>query len=73
MSTFQATSGEKLRLERIRRGVSQDRLAKRMGITRQMLSAWETGLISPDFTERAVQVMETPPCHNGADHEAMQP
>lgn len=58
MSNFKPTPGEELRLERIRRGISQDRLARMMGVARGLVSAWETGAVGPDFTERCVERME---------------
>lgn len=60
VSNFKPTPGEELRLERLRRGMSQARLAKMMGIQRDTLIDWELGRVGPDFTQRCLEKMDKP-------------
>ena len=51
------TLGEKLQRLRKARGMSQEELAARMGVSRQAVSRWELNLALPD-TENVVRLSE---------------
>src|SRR5581483_2214453 len=42
-------SGEVIREARLQAGLSQDRLAQRIGIPRQSIARWERGAVEPGF------------------------
>lgn len=41
--------GEKLRLERMEAGKTQDEIARYLRVTRQTISSWETGRTVPNY------------------------
>ena len=42
--------GDNIRVLRIKAGMTQSRLAERLGVTDQAVSKWETGAASPDLS-----------------------
>ncbi len=42
--------GDNIRALRIKAGMTQSRLAERLGVTDQAVSKWETGAASPDLS-----------------------
>ncbi len=57
MKTITITFGERIRQLREKRGLSSMALAKQLGISRQHLWAWETGL-KPVTSHRLARVAE---------------
>lgn len=41
--------GERLRTLRVERGMTQSRLAQQLGVTKSVVSAYETGIRSPSY------------------------
>lgn len=42
--------GEKIRMHRLRRSMTQERLSQSVGVTAQAVSKWESGQSYPDIT-----------------------
>ena len=42
--------GEKIRMHRLRRSMTQERLSQSVGVTAQAVSKWETGKCMPDYS-----------------------
>lgn len=42
--------GDRLRELRKKHGLTQERVAERLGVTYQAVSKWETGVTSPNFS-----------------------
>ena len=54
------TLGEKIKLLRTEKGMTQEALAEKLFVTRQAISAWETENALPDITllERIAEALE---------------
>lgn len=59
--------GERLRAARRRNGLSQDGVAEMLGVKRQSVSAWETGLSGPT----ALQIAELAVVYCVSAHELL--
>lgn len=52
---------EKIQRERKKMGLSQEKLAEKIGVSRQAITKWENGLASVNFEHRAPLARKTSP------------
>ena len=55
------TTGEIIQRERTRLGLSQEKLAEQVGVSRQAVSKWELGDATPELDKLADQIVYTGP------------
>ncbi|OEZ90699.1 helix-turn-helix domain-containing protein [Duganella phyllosphaerae] len=66
-STSTTTTGEQLRLARIRSGYSQDDLAAKVGVSQQSIAKWERGAASPRARRMAALTAAIGPLHSNTN------